>query len=210
MKKNISIISIAGIFIIGLMIVTSCNDSEHQSTTNDHHHEAGDEQTESSNHMEKYRNDASVNVPLSTTISPIVNAYMNISDALAVDDDEGASLAGKELFSALDGLDLSYLPKKERIEANDIIETARENAEHIYKNKGNIKHQREHLASLYADVNDLITIVGSDRQLYKLYCPMYNDNQGAMWMSSSDVVKNPFMGRKMQTCGKVKATISIK
>lgn len=190
------------------MIVTSCNDSEHQSTTNNHH-EAGDEHTDNS-HMEKYRNTSSVKVPLSTTISPIVNAYIKITDALAVDDDEGASYAGKELFSAFNTLDLSYLPQSEKDEANDIIETARENAEHIYKNKGNIKHQREHLASLYADVNDLITIVGSDRKLYKVYCPMYNNNQGAMWLSTSDVVKNPFMGSEMKTCGKVEATISIK
>jgi len=37
---------------------------------------------------------------------------------------------------------------------------------------------------------------------------MYNDDKGAMWLSETDEIKNPFYGSKMLKCGKVQEKIN--
>jgi len=39
--------------------------------------------------------------------------------------------------------------------------------------------------------------------VYKQYCPMAFNNQGAFWLSSEAEIKNPYFGDKMLKCGKV-------
>jgi len=90
---------------------------------------------------------------------------------------------------------------------NEILESAIENAEHISKNAGEISHQREHLVSLSTDVKDLISIVGTSQKLYEDFCPMANNNEGAIWISSKEEISNPYMGSSMPKCGKVNRVI---
>jgi len=73
--------------------------------------------------------------------------------------------------------------------------------------KSDIGHQREHFEALGKDINDLVAIAGTDRDLYQQYCPMYNNNAGGMWLSASDEVLNPLFGSKMLNCGSVQETI---
>lgn len=42
-----------------------------------------------------------------------------------------------------------------------------------------------------------------DSTVYKQYCPMAINNQGAFWLSSEAEIKNPYFGDKMLKCGKV-------
>ena len=90
-------------------------------------------------------------------------------------------------------------------ELRDIVEDATEHAEHIAKS--DIGHQREHFDVLSKDIIDLLAITGSDRTLYQAYCPMYNNNKGAQWLSASKEIKNPYYGSKMMTCGEVQKEI---
>ncbi|MDQ6756917.1 MAG: DUF3347 domain-containing protein, partial [Bacteroidota bacterium] len=42
---------------------------------------------------------------------------------------------------------------------------------------------------------------------YKDFCPMYNNNKGAIWLSEVKDIKNPYLGKKMPTCGNMKEEI---
>lgn len=44
--------------------------------------------------------------------------------------------------------------------------------------------------------------------IYKQYCPMAFENQGAYWYSESQDILNPYYGSAMLRCGKVQGTIS--
>lgn len=89
-----------------------------------------------------------------------------------------------------------------------LLYDAREHAEHIGKNGGNIAHQREHYVMLSKDIADLIKTFGSGGQtLYKDFCPMANDGKGAIWISEVKEIKNPYLGSKMPTCGSMKQEI---
>ena len=84
---------------------------------------------------------------------------------------------------------------------------AKEHAEHISNNAAKINHQREHFDMLSQDVYDFVKAFPAGQTLYRDHCPMYNDGKGAMWLSETREIKNPYYGKKMITCGSIKEAI---
>lgn len=142
--------------------------------------------------------------PQNFSIEPIVKNYLALKNALVADNDQGASNAGKQLLTVLKNIDIKNIPSEKQKEYKEIADNAKENAEHIGDNAGKIDHQREHLASLSKDVSDLITLFGSSQKLYQDHCPMFNDGKGAVWISETKAIKNPYYGNQMLSCGSVK------
>lgn len=144
------------------------------------------------------------------SIAPIVTDYLSLKNALVSDDDKAAASAGKKLLATLNKMDMKSIPADKHKKYMDIADDAKEHAEHIGENVGNIHHQREHLASLGEDLKDLIDLFGTSQTLYQDHCPMFNDGKGAVWFSENKEIKNPYYGSKMLTCGKVEKTINSK
>lgn len=58
---------------------------------------------------------------------------------------------------------------------------------------------------------DLIRTVQYDRAIvYHDYCPMAFNEQGANWLSNSPEIKNPYIPKKMLTCGEIKDSIDFR
>ena len=146
----------------------------------------------------------------SLTVTSILDNYLALKDALVDDNGKKAASSGKMLFDALGIFDLSGQPAPKQKELKDILDDAKENAEHISENGDKIDHQREHFEILGGDIKDLIVITGSDRTLYQLFCSLYDNNKGGKWLSASDKVKNPFFGGENKKCGRVLVEIVIK
>ena len=143
----------------------------------------------------------------SSPISGIVSSYLQLKNALANDNGKEAADAGNAMVSAFKNFAQSSLSAEKKKTFEDIQEDASEHAEHIAANGTNIEHQREHFETLSKDVYDLAKTFGAGQTLYKDFCPMYNSNKGATWLSETKEMKNPYLGRKMPTCGEVKETI---
>ena len=137
------------------------------------------------------------------SINEIVTTYLQIKNAFTVDNSTGAAAAGTSLENAFKTFDKNALSADQKKIFEDVEEDAREHAEHIVKNGGNIAHQREHFEILSKDVYDLVKIFGGGQALYKDFCPMYNDNKGAFWLSETKEIKNPYLGKAMPTCGTI-------
>ena len=137
----------------------------------------------------------------------IVEHYLHIKNALAKDDGKDAAMGGKELSEAFAKFDESSLTAEQKKTYADISADAKEHAEHIGMNGDKVAHQREHFAMLSKDIYDLVKAFGSGQTLYQDYCPMYNNNKGAIWISETKDISNPYLGAKMPTCGSVKETI---
>lgn len=158
----------------------------------------------------KNKVEASVKVDRSKSASAIIDNYLAMKDALVQEDSKGAAGFGKKLFDNFSKFDASGVAKQQQKEVAEIIEDATEHAKHISENSKDIAHQREHFEILSKDVKDLVIITGSDRTLYQAYCPMYNNNKGGAWLSTSKEIKNPYFGSKMMKCGSVQQEIAVK
>lgn len=140
------------------------------------------------------------------SIADIVTNYLKLKNALVKDDTKAAASAGKALFISFNSASNASLVEKQKKEFSDIADDAKENSVHIGDNAGKIDHQREHFALLSKDINDLVKMFGAPQKLYQDYCPMYDDGKGAIWISETREIKNPYFGSQMLTCGSVKKT----
>ena len=142
------------------------------------------------------------------SIQDIINVYLQMKNAFTKDNSTDAAASGKKLQEAFINFDTKALTAAESKTYNDIADDAKEHAEHIGANGGNIAHQREHFEMLSKDMADLIKTFGNGGQtLYKDFCPMANKGKGAIWISETKGIKNPYYGKAMSTCGTVKEEI---
>ncbi|WP_372769622.1 DUF3347 domain-containing protein [Lutibacter sp.] len=138
--------------------------------------------------------------------SAIVDGYLVLKNALVNENSEKAAEGGKMMLTAFSNFEMAKLTETQHAKYMEIAESAKEHAEHIIKSP--IDHQREHFEPLSIDINDLIALVGTDKTLYQDFCPMANNNKGAMWLSEIKEIKNPYFGSKMMKCGSVQKQIN--
>jgi hypothetical protein len=200
MIKNI----ILGLAISGTTLI-ACSGKSNKSTIN---------QTKSNDIQTISRTD---NTPVTTetvsygnssvSVKGIVSAYIQLKNAFTQDNSAAAATVGKELEIVFKNFDKTTLTAAQKKIYEDVEVDAREHAEHIGANSGNIEHQREHFELLSKDIYDLVKAFGGGQILYKDFCPMYNNGKGAFWLSETKEIKNPYLGKTMPTCGTIKEEI---
>jgi len=147
-----------------------------------------------------------ISVEAAVKVSPlkdILSTYLQLKNAFAKDNDAAAAVAGNAMVKAFAAFDKKSLTAAQAKTYMNIEAGAKENAEHIGKNAGNIKHQREHFESLSKQVYALVKLLGAGQKLYYDNCPMYNNNKGAQWLSENKIIANPYLGKSMSECGSV-------
>lgn len=71
-----------------------------------------------------------------------------------------------------------------------------------------LKQQRNDFDALTAEVEGVIKKAGlKSGKIYKQYCPMAKNGDGAYWLASEKEIKNPYYGDDMLNCGEVKEEI---
>ncbi len=187
--------------IIGLVLAAvtfvSCNNAEKKNT------DADVKIDSSANGMQR----DNMQVQNETPIHGILTGYLQVKNALANDNGNDAADGGKVISEAMAKLDESSLSAVQTKAYNAVADDLKENAEHINENSGKIAHQREHFEMLSQDMYDLLKSFDKTQTLYKDFCPMANDKKGAFWISETKEIKNPYLGKKMPTCGEVKEEI---
>jgi len=134
-------------------------------------------------------------------VDKIVNAYLDVKNALASDNGSVAETKAKDLVAALSANTLSADQEKTFAKYRDKLLF---DARHI-SSVNTVDHQREHFASLSNNMYELLKALKSNTAtLYEQYCPM----KKAYWLSESQQIKNPYFGSQMPTCGKVTATLA--
>lgn len=129
--------------------------------------------------------------------SQLLTSYYGVKNALSADNASAASASAAEFLKAANGVGTNTI-------AQDKLAALQKDAGAIEQMK-DIKRQREHFASLSANMLDVVKATKLTTQpVYALYCPM----KKSYWLSSDKTVKNPYFGKAMPTCGKVSETIN--
>ena len=125
------------------------------------------------------------------TNQEVLNAYMELKDALVATDPEAAQKAAKTLNKiALKAKHTAIAEHAEKIAAATTI-----------------KEQRELFEPISEAILELCQAQGTETTVYHQYCPMALGNKGASWLSYSKEIRNPYFGKMMLKCGMVKAEI---
>ena len=142
-------------------------------------------------------------------ISPLLEVYTEyfaLKDALIMNDGVSASNKAKELFKAIDNVPMNKLAADQHTVWMKYREKLSYDAEHI-NGLTETEHQRENFNSLSKNIFEVMKMIKPSFPIYYDHCPMYNDGKGGNWISKESVIKNPFYGSQMMSCGKTVETI---
>ena len=146
------------------------------------------------------------NAQSNTNIKKVLDAYIQLKDALVKSDGTNSSSASKTLLTAIQEVNMSELNTETHTQWMKVVNDLKEDAEHISETK-EITHQRDHFMSLSKNLYAVIKVSKSETPIYYQFCPMANKGKGANWLSLENKIKNPYYGNQMLTCGKVVETI---
>ena len=148
-----------------------------------------------------------VDAGVAAYMKKITDNYLQIKNELIGGKAVEAASAAKGLFEAMKGFDKSQLAVDQKKVYDQYEAGLKENAEHISQSANEIEHQREHFADMSEGMYAIVKAFGGGKTLYHDHCPMAKEGKGAMWLSETKEIKNPYFGEKMMECGSVEEEI---
>ncbi len=150
-----------------------------------------------------------VSVDFKHQLTEVYSASLELTDSFVSDKVNSVSISSTKVKSALGKVDMNLLNSseahmdwmmnlKDMNAALDQISSATD-----------LNVQRTAYASFNQALYRSITAFGTTSgTIYYQYCPMALENKGGYWLSDSGVVRNPYLGSKMLSCGSTKETIN--
>lgn len=136
----------------------------------------------------------------------VFDNYLALKDALVKSDGNLASTTAVALLTSIKAVEMSKLTAVEHTVWMKIMKDLMFDTEHIEETK-DAGHQRDHFNTLSDNVYQLLKVSKYEKPVYYQHCPMANGGKGANWLSEESVVKNPYYGSQMLSCGKTVETI---
>ena len=130
-----------------------------------------------------------------TQPSPLLTSYYQLKDALVSSNADAAATSASSFVKALNDASKATVKEESRALLSDAT---------FISGTKDLKLQREKFAVLSVNMLAIARVLKfSGGPVYLQYCPM----KKASWLSSNTVIKNPYYGNAMLTCGSVKETL---
>ncbi|NCP53372.1 MAG: DUF3347 domain-containing protein, partial [Flavobacteriales bacterium] len=124
-----------------------------------------------------------VSAAFKNQLKKVFDEYLILKDALAYDGGNTAKKTAVALLNAMSKVDMKLLTDHE---ANNhwmlISKEINASATSISKTS-DIAVQRNHFKHLSAHLIKAVKLFGVNQQVYEQFCPMFDDNKGASWLS---------------------------
>jgi Cu(I)/Ag(I) efflux system membrane fusion protein len=148
-----------------------------------------------------------VNPKFIKQLNVVFKGYLNIKDAFVLTDSKKVSEQAKQTLLNLKKVKMTLLKKKEahNVWMSELPKV--KNALTQIQQETDVEKQRETFINLSNAMIVLANSFGVENTIYVQHCPMANGNKGADWLSTEKVIKNPYFGDKMLSCGSVEKTI---
>lgn len=152
--------------------------------------------------MNKATDKIEFNTTVEKSFQPVIDAYIELKDALTQSDSTLSSTKSESFRKALDAI-----PVSERAKTHNYWSILHKTSKGINEN-ARLEQQRKQFQILS---DNLIAMVRNfdeiESKLFVQFCPMADNNNGAYWLSKEEQVLNPYFGDKMLKCGSVKEII---
>lgn len=139
-------------------------------------------------------------------LKTVADNYFLLKDALVRTDAGKAASDAKNLSAAIVAVDMGKLSEKDHIAWMKVMTPLKTAANNIAAQKS-IDKQRTLFIGLSENMYSLVKSTRPAGTVYYQHCPMANNGKGANWLSKEAVIKNPYYGSMMLSCGSVTETI---
>ncbi len=152
--------------------------------------------------MDKMTEKIDFNRNVEKSFLPVINAYINLKDALIQSDTFLASAKSEAFRKALE-----EIPVKQREQTHNYWSILHKTSKGINENVS-LEHQRKQFQIVSDTIIEMVRNFDEmNDKLFVQFCPMADNNKGAYWLSKEEKVINPYFGEAMLTCGEVKQVI---
>lgn len=139
------------------------------------------------------------NSTVEKSFQPIIDAYINLKDALIKSDVSMASSKSEAFRKALE-----EMPVNQREQTHNYWSIMHKTSKGINESVS-LEHQRKQFQMISDKLIEMVRNFDEvNDKLFVQFCPMADDNKGAFWISKEEQVLNPYFGDAMLKCGSVK------
>lgn len=125
-------------------------------------------------------------------VAVVYQSYIDLKTALVNTDASKTATEASHLMTAFANVGVE----------EDVLRAAQTIAE-----ASDVEVQRKSFVAVTDAVEKMLDGAIASGVIYKQYCPMAFDFEGAFWLSNSKQISNPYFGDKMLRCGKVDSEI---
>lgn len=145
--------------------------------------------------------------PFQSNLENLFNTYFDLKNALADDDPDLAPEQGENLMELLEETGQHALEGEHHIFWMEQYEAIEESLSDFLA-ADDMEGMRRHFEPLSETFIETARTLGAIGQNYYVaFCPMYDDDRGAYWLSEFEEIKNPYFGSMMLRCGEVRETL---
>jgi len=133
-------------------------------------------------------------------LSEVLSSYLLLKDALVADDENGAKKEAEEMKKAIKNTDMALLKGDAHMAWMDDMNSLNNSLDAMISG-ADIEKTRIAFKGVSKQMTEIIDQFGLTKSegLYLEYCPMVD----AYWISSENVIRNPYYGSGMLKCGEV-------
>ncbi len=140
-------------------------------------------------------------------LNNLLNSYLIIKDDFFAADRNKASEQAKNILKNLKKVNMELVKGDAHMYWMKQAKVIKDKAK-IIAEADNIDTQRRAFKSLSEAMINVFKSFGLENEkVYVQFCPMFDDNKGAFWLSTQKQIKNPYYGDLMPTCGDTKDSI---
>lgn len=140
----------------------------------------------------------------------LTTIYMGLKDQLVESNFEGAQAEAVTFIKAVDAWKMDVLDASQKTILSSKLEALRASIG-VFGTAMDIKGQRKVFKEITAQYEGLVKESGmNSTKLYKQFCPMAFDGEGAYWLSKDSTIRNPYFGDEMLECGEVTTSYLFK
>jgi hypothetical protein len=142
----------------------------------------------------------------------VLDQYYSLKDNFIAEKDPSIDSAAKALLILTDSLSLDGVGGDSTVKAT--AETYKVGIAAELKGllgETDREEKRKAFQMASEQLYSFVRTVQYDREVvYQQFCPMAFNDQGAIWLSNSSDIRNPYLPKKMLICGEVKDSIDLR
>jgi Cu(I)/Ag(I) efflux system membrane fusion protein len=140
-------------------------------------------------------------------LNVVLNNYFSIQKALAKDAPEDVSKHAKLIRNGLINVDMQLLKGHAHMVWMEHLKNLQPIVDNLLS-ESTLEKQREAFLMLSDQLLQTILVFSPNtKTIYKAFCSMAFNNQGAFWLQDSKEIVNPYFGKMMLRCGEINSEI---
>ena len=136
-------------------------------------------------------------------LSTVFTSYVSLKDAFVASDVEKVKSEASNTSQAVAKVDMKLLSGAAHNDWMAYLGSIDQSLKEI-QGSSDLAVQRKAFSNLSDGMYKSIKAFGlSEGEAFYEFCPMAFNNEGAYWLSDKEVIRNPYFGDEMLTCGSV-------